>query len=57
MVVIDDVENIEKVRIYDKGVDLKPGEQFPYTSYTEAMSIRTGSPAQMLKMDSWWFAS
>lgn len=42
MVVIDDVENIEKVRIYDKGVDLKPGEQFPYTSYTEAMSIRTG---------------
>jgi len=41
MAVIDDVESIEKVRLYDKGVTLKPGEQH-YAAYAEAMTIRSG---------------
>jgi predicted dehydrogenase len=41
MAVIDDVENIEKVRLYDKGVDIKPGEG-RYASYAEAMTVRSG---------------
>lgn len=42
MAVIDDMENTEKVRLYDKGVDLQPGETHGYMNYAEAMSIRTG---------------
>lgn len=41
MAVIDDVEGVEKVRLYDKGVDLAPGER-RYVDYAEAMSIRSG---------------
>lgn len=41
MAVIDDVESTEKVRVYDKGVDIKPGEK-RYADYAEAMTIRTG---------------
>ena len=41
MAVIDDVESTEKVRIYDKGVDLKPGEK-RYVDYADAMTIRSG---------------
>ncbi len=41
MAVIDDVEAAEKVRLYDKGVDLLPG-QTRYAEYAEAMTIRSG---------------
>ncbi len=41
MAVIDDMESVEKVRLYDKGVEMKPGEP-SYATYTEAMSIRVG---------------
>lgn len=41
MAVIDDVESTEKVRLYDKGVDLKPGEK-RFVDYAESMSIRSG---------------
>lgn len=41
MAVVDDVESNEKVRVYDKGVDVKPGEK-RYADYAEAMTIRTG---------------
>src|SRR5690606_31004022 len=41
MAVIDDVEGVEKVRLYDKGVDLAPGER-RYVDYAEAMTIRSG---------------
>lgn len=41
MAVIDDVESTEKVRIYDKGVNLKPGEK-RYVDYADAMTIRSG---------------
>ena len=42
MAVVDDMESTEKVRLYDKGVDLQPGETRSYTNYAEAMSLRTG---------------
>ncbi|MCS7083048.1 MAG: Gfo/Idh/MocA family oxidoreductase [Bacteroidetes bacterium] len=42
MLVIDDVEAVEKVRIYDKGVDVQPTEPKPYATYTEAMTVRDG---------------
>ena len=42
MAVIDDMQSTEKVRLYDKGVDLQPGEKRSYTNYAEAMSLRTG---------------
>jgi predicted dehydrogenase len=41
MVVLDDVASTEKVRLYDKGVEIQPGEA-RYANYAEAMSIRTG---------------
>ncbi len=41
MVVIDDAEPTEKVRLYDKGVAVRPGEA-RYANYAEAMAIRTG---------------
>ena len=41
MAVIDDMESVEKVRLYDKGVDLRPGRP-SYANYAEAMSIRVG---------------
>ncbi len=41
MAVIDDGEPNEKVRLYDKGVVLQPGET-PYTNYAEAMALRSG---------------
>lgn len=41
MAVIDDVESTEKVRIYDKSVELRPGEK-RYADYAEAMTIRSG---------------
>lgn len=42
MAVIDDMQSTEKVRLFDKRVDLQPGETHPYANYYEAMSIRTG---------------
>ena len=42
MAVIDDMQNIEKVRLFDKRVDLQSGEAHRYVNYAEAMSIRTG---------------
>lgn len=41
MAVIDDVESTEKVRLYDKGVDIKPGEK-QFVDYSSAMTVRTG---------------
>jgi len=41
MAVIDDVESVEKIRLYDKGVDLKLGEQ-RYEDYAGAMTLRSG---------------
>jgi len=41
MAVIDDVASNEKVRLYDKGVDVQPGEM-RYADYAEAMTVRTG---------------
>lgn len=41
MAVVDDVEGVEKVRLYDKGVDIAPGEK-RYVDYAEAMTIRSG---------------
>ncbi len=38
MVVFDDMEASEKVRIYDKGADVKPDVE----SYAEAITLRTG---------------
>ncbi len=40
MAVIDDMQGTEKVRLFDKRVDINEAQQ--YASYTEAMSIRTG---------------
>lgn len=42
MAVIDDVESVEKVRLYDKGVRMAPGEGRSYANYVEAMTIRNG---------------
>lgn len=43
MAVIDDVAGTEKVRLYDKGVDLQTGETpGRYASYIESLTIRTG---------------
>lgn len=42
MAVIDDVSNTEKVRIYDKGVHIKPGQE-RYADYAEAMTTRSGN--------------
>ncbi len=39
MAVVDDVAGSEKVRIYDKGVDVSKAG---YTDYAEAMTLRTG---------------
>ena len=41
MAVIDDVAPTEKVRLYDKGVAVAPGEA-RYASYAEAMAVRSG---------------
>lgn len=41
MAVIDDGAANEKVRLYDKGVTVQPGEAH-YANYAEAMAIRTG---------------
>lgn len=42
MVVFDDMQPQEKVRIYDKGVDRRPSEAAPYGSYAELLSLREG---------------
>lgn len=42
MAVLDDVASTEKVRLYDKGIEIQPGEA-RYANYAEAMSIRTGN--------------
>ncbi len=42
MAVVDDTESAEKVRIYDKGVDMYTSAEQPYASYAEAMAIRSG---------------
>lgn len=42
MVVFDDTQPQEKVRIYDKGVDRRPCEAAPYGSYAELLSLREG---------------
>lgn len=41
MAVVDDVEAAEKVRIYDKGVELTPESGYP--PYAEAMTLRAGA--------------
>jgi predicted dehydrogenase len=41
MAVIDDAASNEKVRLYDKGVTIRPGEAH-YAAYADAMAIRTG---------------
>jgi predicted dehydrogenase len=41
MAVIDDTEPVEKVRLYDKGVDLQPGEE-RYVDYAQGMRLRSG---------------
>lgn len=41
MAVIDDVEGTEKVRLYDKGIDLVPEER-RYADYADAMTLRSG---------------
>lgn len=41
MAVIDDGEATEKVRLYDKGVDVRPGQK-RYADYAEAMTLRSG---------------
>lgn len=41
MAVVDDVESVEKVRLYDKSVEIKPGEK-RYVDYAESMTIRSG---------------
>jgi len=41
MAVLDDMATTEKVRLYDKGVAIQPG-QARYADYAEAMSIRDG---------------
>ena len=38
MVVLDDMESTEKIRLYDKGVDLKED----FTGYQEALTLRVG---------------
>lgn len=38
MVVMDDMESTEKIRLYDKGVEFKEG----YVDYQQSISIRTG---------------
>ena len=38
MVVFDDMEAAEKIKIYDKGADIRPN----YTSYNEAITLRQG---------------
>lgn len=38
MIVFDDMEAAEKIRVYDKGADVKPG----VASYAEAISLRIG---------------
>jgi predicted dehydrogenase len=42
MAVIDDMESTEKVRIYDKGIDLPTETPVSYESFSEAMSVRMG---------------
>ncbi|HEX6937905.1 MAG TPA: Gfo/Idh/MocA family oxidoreductase [Longimicrobiales bacterium] len=42
MIVFDDMQPQEKVRIYDKGVDRRPGEAAPYASYGELLALREG---------------
>lgn len=41
MAVIDDVEGTEKVRLYDKGVDVKPTEA-TFVDFANAMTVRSG---------------
>jgi predicted dehydrogenase len=41
MAVVDDTSATEKVRLYDKGVDVRPGDH-RYAEYPEVMSIRSG---------------
>jgi predicted dehydrogenase len=49
MAVIDDMETVEKVRLYDKGVDVAAGDA-AYANYAESMSIRVGD-IQIPKID------
>lgn len=42
MVVFDDMEPQEKIRIYDKGVERRPTEAASYTSYAELLMLRDG---------------
>jgi predicted dehydrogenase len=41
MAVVDDLMGTEKVRLYDKGVDIQPGQE-RYADYAESLSIRSG---------------
>ncbi|MBN1234288.1 MAG: Gfo/Idh/MocA family oxidoreductase [Candidatus Coatesbacteria bacterium] len=58
MVVFDDTESGEKIRIYDKGIDFS----YNYDSYGEAINIRSGdlyipkiNPAEPLKIEALHF--
>ncbi|HEX7050671.1 MAG TPA: Gfo/Idh/MocA family oxidoreductase [Longimicrobiales bacterium] len=42
MVVFDDMQAQEKIRIYDKGVDRRPTEAASYGSYGELLALREG---------------
>lgn len=42
MVVFDDMEPREKVRIYDQGVDRRSAEEGTYSSYAELLTLRDG---------------
>lgn len=42
MAVIDDMKSAEKVRIYDKGIDVATDPPLSYKSFNEAMSVRMG---------------
>ncbi len=42
MAVVDDMESINKVMLYDKGVNIEPGEE-RYAEYGPSMRLRTGA--------------
>ena len=42
MVTFDDMQPAEKVRVYDKGIDLIEPDDIPYPSYSELLTMRQG---------------
>jgi len=64
MVVFDDMESSEKVRIYDKAAEQKSSSEALYESYGESITLRFGdvvipyiSPAEPLKLEAQHFVS